>query len=393
MLDSHDPAPDLVDRRLLRVLMIVGILAGTLAVFWMLTVAIDKVHTTLIDIVFAVLFAYVVYPPIKWVAHFKIPVPLAGLIVYVVLGALVLGALAWLAPAVASQATDLAHNYPHLVTQAQTALADPNHSPLLAKLPAGVRDQIASNTAKISTIAAGAAAGFGGNALGILSGTTAFIIGTALSLVLALLFISDLAQIQAFAVRLVPRAARRGALEFAIDVDRVVGGFARGQVLLAFVVAAAGTIVLLAFGVPYAILLGLLAGLISIIPIVGAFIALVPVALITYVATLDPIKTLIVVVLFVVITQVQQQVLIPLVVARSVGVTPLVIFLSLLVGSEAFGILGALLSIPVAGILRVAAERLFPHEASADEAFAAARARANEPAAATAKAVDARPLP
>ena len=175
------------------------------------------------------------------------------------------------------------------------------------------------------------------------------------------------------------------------DVDQVVGGFARGQVILAFVVAAAGTIVLVIARVPYAILLGLLAGIISIVPIVGAFIALVPVAAITYVTTLNPLTTIIVVVAFVVIIQVQQQVLIPLVVAKSVGVTPLVIFLSLLIGSEAFGILGALLSIPIAGILRVAAERLFPHAHDATVAFVEARDAAGEPREATAHALETEP--
>jgi predicted PurR-regulated permease PerM len=49
-----------------------------------------------------------------------------------------------------------------------------------------------------------------------------------------------------------------------------------------------------------------------------------------------------------------------MVISRSVGVTPLVVFVALLLGSEAFGVLGTLLSIPIAGIVRVAAERLFP---------------------------------
>jgi predicted PurR-regulated permease PerM len=370
------------------VLIIIGIVLGTMGVLYMLGGVFDRVHTTLIDIVFAILFAYIVYPPIKWVAaRFKVPVPIAGLIVYVLLGALVSGALIWLAPAVASQATELAHDYPMLAAKVQTSLADPAHSPLLARLPDSARNAVAANAAKVGQIAAGAAAAFGEHALRILSGTTAVVINTALALVLALLFIGDLAQIQAFAIRLVPRAARAAAIDFTMDVDKVVGGFARGQVLLALVVAAAGTIVLLIAGVPYAILLGLLAGLISIVPMVGAFIALIPVGAITYATTLDPIKTIVVVVLFLIITQVQQQVLIPLVVAKSVGVTPLVIFLALLFGSEAFGILGALLSIPIAGILRVAAERLFPHDADADAEFAAARERAREPISATVKAI------
>jgi predicted PurR-regulated permease PerM len=94
--------------------------------------------------------------------------------------------------------------------------------------------------------------------------------------------------------------------------------------------------------------------------------------------------------LFAVILAVQQNVLTPLINSKSVGVTPLVVFVALLFGSEAFGILGALLSIPVAGILRVAAERLFPPDRSADTALAQARDRSGEPQAATRKAATAR---
>ena len=53
----------------------------------------------------------------------------------------------------------------------------------------------------------------------------------------------------------------------------------------------------------------------------------------------------------------------PIVISKSVGVTPLVFFIALLIGEEAFGILGMLLAIPVAGIVRVAMERVFPQDA------------------------------
>jgi predicted PurR-regulated permease PerM len=149
------------------------------------------------------------------------------------------------------------------------------------------------------------------------------------------------------------------------DVDTVVGGFVRGQVLLALGVGVAGTLVLVAVGVPYGLLLGVVAGIASIVPIVGPVVAIVPVIAIALL-TVGLLKAAIVLALFAVIIIVQQNVLVPVVVARSVGVTPLVVFLALLFGSEAFGILGALLSLPIAGILRVAALRLFPPDPEVD---------------------------
>jgi predicted PurR-regulated permease PerM len=355
---------------------------------WMIAAVFDRVHNTLVVLIFAILFAYFVYPPIKWLGNRRVPIPLAGIIVYAVLGVIVAGALAWLTPAVALQVEDLSHNFPKIVASAQRQIVDPTHSPLLDRLPSAVRTQVAANAGKVGAVAGSVAEKFGANALGILTGTSAVIIDGFLVLGLTLLVLSDLAQIQRFGIRLVPRPYRTGAIGFMNDVDGVVGGFVRGQVLLALGVGIAGTIVLFFVGVPYAILLGLLAGVVSIVPLIGPIIALIPVVLIAF-FTVGLVKVIIVGVLFGVILVVQQNVFTPLVVSKSVGVTPLVVFVALLLGSEAFGILGALLSIPVAGILRVAAERLFPPDPDADAALIVARDLSGEPPSATRSATQA----
>ena len=377
--------PDRVTQRLVRALLIAGLALALGGLAFMIGAVFDRVHNTLVVIIFSILFAYVVYPPVKWLAARRMPVPVAGILVYAILGVFVLGALAWLAPAIATQAEDLTHNYPRLVADAQQQIADPKHSPLLSRLPASARDAIATNAAKAGALVGGAATAFGAHALLILTGTTAVLVNVGLILGLTLLVLGDLATIQTFFLRLVPRPYRVDAIAFMEDVDAVIGGFVRGQVALALGVAIAGTIVLVAVGVPYAILLGLLAGIVSIVPLIGPIVAVIPVLIIAF-FTVGLIKTIVVVALYAVILAIQQNVLVPIFVARSVGVTPLVIFVALLLGSEAFGILGALLSIPIAGILRVAAERLFPHDPQADALTASARERAGEPIAATREA-------
>ena len=373
------------DRQLLRALVIAALVLALGGLVWMVAQVFDRVHNTLVVIVFAILFAYLVYPPIKWLGNRRVPIPLAGVIVYAVLGSAIAAALAWLTPAVAAQVEDLTRNFPKIVAAAQHQIVDPAHSPLLARLPDSARAAIAANAGKAGAVVGGVAGKFGANALGILTGTSAAIIDIFLVLGLTLLVLGDLVPIQRFGIRLVPRAYRGTAVSFMDDVDKVIGGFVRGQVLLALGVGIAGTIVLFAVGVPYAILLGLLAGVVSIVPLIGPVIALIPVVLIAF-FTVGLVKVIVVGVLFAVILVVQQNVFTPLVVSKSVGVTPLVVFVALLLGSEAFGILGALLSIPIAGILRVAAERLFPPDPDADAALIVARNHADEPPAATRKA-------
>jgi hypothetical protein len=102
-----------------------------------------------------------------------------------------------------------------------------------------------------------------------------------------------------------------------------------------------------------------------VIPMVGPIIAAIPVLLIAF-FTVGLLKLIIVAVLYTVILIVQQNVLTPMVISRSVGVTPLVIFV-------------ALLSIPIAGIVRVAAERLFPPDPQTDAMLIRTRNRSGDP--------------
>ncbi len=134
---------DIAFRRLLRWLLAVGLALAVGGLIWMVTGVLDRVHNTLTVIVFAILFGYLVYPPVKWLANRNIPVMLAGIIVYITLGVVVLGSIAWLAPAIAVQASDLAQNFPHVVADVQHLIADPAHAPFLAKFPLGARTMIA----------------------------------------------------------------------------------------------------------------------------------------------------------------------------------------------------------------------------------------------------------
>jgi predicted PurR-regulated permease PerM len=204
---------------------------------------------------------------------------------------------------------------------------------------------------------------------------------------MTLLIVGDLANLQAFGIRIVPRAHRAAAIAFMIDVGDVIGGFVRGQVGLALGVAAIGSLILAVLGVPYAILLGLLAGIVSIVPLIGIFIAIVPVVVVSF-FTVGLVKMIVVGVLFGVMLLLQQNVFTPLVNSRTVGVTQLVIFLALLFGSESAGVLGALLAIPIAGILRVVAERFFPHDEQSQAILIAARTALDEPVEETREAVE-----
>jgi putative permease len=126
-----------------------------------------------------------------------------------------------------------------------------------------------------------------------------------------------------------------------------MGYWVRGQLALMTVVGTASTLAYLVLGLPNALLLGVFAGIVEIIPIIGPAIGAIP-ALITAFAFGGVELFLLVGVVYVVIQVVEGNVLVPIVMKNAVGLPPFVVITSLLVGGAVAGIMGALLAVPIA---------------------------------------------
>lgn len=347
-------------QRPLHALILVALAIGIGLLAWMFAVVINRVHNIATTIIIAILFAYAIFPAVR-VLSTRMPRALAVIFIYIVALIAIGFAVAYLAPAVASEAVDLSRTLPATLRTIEGQITHPGTSAILRHFPPEVRAFIVQNAARVGIIASTFAGNIGMEAFGMLRGTATLIVDTFLMLALAFFFIIEAEQIRATFLRLIPRNARPAAIGFIDEVDRVISGFVRGQILLAIVIGIAVTLILLITGVRYATLLGVLAGLASVVPIVGEFIGGVPTFLVAL-FTVGPIKALIVLALFVAVFEVQGRVLAPVVVGKSVGVSPLIIFVSILLGAEAFGLVGMVIAVPVAGIVRVALDRLAPSD-------------------------------
>ena len=115
-------------------------------------------------------------------------------------------------------------------------------------------------------------------------------------------------------------------------------------------------------GVPYFYVLALIAAFGEMIPIVGPVISAVPAILVAF--TVSPTLALGVVIFFFAQQQLENHVLVPRIMARQVGVSPVIVIVALLVGSSLLGILGAIIAVPTAAILQVFVEELAPETQS-----------------------------
>jgi predicted PurR-regulated permease PerM len=362
--------------RSLRALVVVGLLLGSGALIWMMSKVIDRVANVLTIVVFSILFSYLIYPAVKALSR-RMPRALAVAVVYAGIFVAVLAALAFLAPTVFAQADEFGRNYPETVRSVEHSLADPSHDALLQRFPPQVRDLVAKNAGKVGTYAGMAAGVVGARLLPIFSSGATLVTELAVTFGVTFMFIVDLEVIQATLIRMIPRECRAYTVALVMDIDVVIGGFVRSQVVLAVVTAVASILVLAVTGVPYAVLLGLLIGILSIIPIVGAIVGAIPAVLVAL-FTVGLVKAIVVAVLFAVIFQVVGNLISPLITAKSVGVTPLIVTIAILIGGEAYGILGILLAVPVAGIVRVVYERLFPADPEGERLVLSARAASGD---------------
>jgi predicted PurR-regulated permease PerM len=135
------------------------------------------------------------------------------------------------------------------------------------------------------------------------------------------------------------------------DIYRTVGGYVSGNLLISFIAGTAATIVLLALGVPFALALGLLVAILDLIPLAGATLAAVIVTLVALTHSVS--SAIIVLAFFIVYQQLENHLLQPLVYGRTVQLSPLAVLISVLVGAEVAGVVGALCAIPVAGTIQI----------------------------------------
>jgi predicted PurR-regulated permease PerM len=135
------------------------------------------------------------------------------------------------------------------------------------------------------------------------------------------------------------------------EMYRTVGGYVTGNIAISVIAGTASAVALFVLGSDYAIALAVVVGVLDLIPLAGATLAAILVSTVVFVE-LGWVKGVIIIVFFVVYQQLENHVLQPVIYGRTVQLSPLVVLISVLIGAELAGILGALAAIPVAGMVQ-----------------------------------------
>jgi predicted PurR-regulated permease PerM len=150
---------------------------------------------------------------------------------------------------------------------------------------------------------------------------------------------------------LLPESTQPRWRQVGFDIYRTVGGYVTGNLLISLIAGGLTTVVLLVMGVPFAVALGLIVAVLDLIPLAGATIAAILIGIVAFLHSV--VAGVVVVVFFIVYQQIENHLLQPVIYGRTVQLSPLAVLISVLVGAELAGILGALAAIPVAGAIQV----------------------------------------
>jgi predicted PurR-regulated permease PerM len=336
-----------VEERLVRfrpraIMVVIGLILGTIVVIQLLSAT----RGVLIWILIALFLAMALNPPVDWLLRRGV-VKRRGAavgIVYVATLLAIVGVSATFVPTLVQEVNDFAEAVPDYVEDITEGRGRLGFLERDYHLVERIRDAVESS----------GVSGVLGLSSTALSVTKSIINAIVAIVTIAFLTLFMLLEGPTWIERfysLMPEHQQARWRRVGTDIYRTVGGYVTGNLAISLIAGVSSTIVLLALGVPYAFALGLIVGLLDLIPLAGATIAAV---IVTTVAFLDSTTAGIVVLVFMVVyQQLENHVIQPLVYGKTVQLSPLAVLIAVLIGAKLAGVIGALGAIPLAGAIQV----------------------------------------
>jgi predicted PurR-regulated permease PerM len=287
-------------------------------------------------------------PAVSWFVRRGLPRWLATTLVFVLFLATMAGFVAAAIPPLVEQASQLMHQAPQYLRQAQ------DHSSTIGRL--NDRFHLQQRITDMVNTSGGSAV----NEL-VSAGTAVFgaVADTVIVIVLTVYLLIDLPRIRAMLYRFVPHSRRPRAILIGDEVFAKVGAYVLGNVLISGIAAAATFLWLTVFGVPYPLLLGIFVGLFDLVPVVGSTIAGVVVAAVALTVSIP--VCVATAIFFIVFRLGEDYLLVPRIIGRAVQVPALLTVVAVLLGGALLGIVGALVAIPLAAAVQLLIqEALYP---------------------------------
>lgn len=335
--------------------MIVWTLVGAIVLGWVFLIIAEAIRVIWLPIAFAAGIVFLLDPLVKMFERLRMPRIVGAILSLLIMIAAIVavGALVW--PAIQEQGTELIQQLPDLyvnvVEWARDFAANVfgiNIDDFLSQqaIEEWLRDPANQETIQNLLFGFGAGAGV------VLRGVAETIAVIALAPVLAIYILMDLSRFQSQALEMTPPRHRPEVAYVGGEVGTAMGSFVRGQLLVAFIVGVASSFGMWAIGLPFWLLIGIIAGFLNLIPFLGPVVGGALAALVALLNG-DVWQAVWAVVIMIVIQQIDNHLITPMVQRARVNLSPLVIVLALIIGGTLAGLLGVLVAIPVTAAIRI----------------------------------------
>jgi predicted PurR-regulated permease PerM len=311
----------------------------------------------LLPYVLGLVLAYLLLPLVNWLDRhipdrlhaWRVARPLAIILTYLLLFIVVAGIIAFFVPIVVDQVEILVENWPSLTSRVED-WGERGLGWYTTNIPADWRETIETNLRGLvddvlKTLQEGLVA-----TLTTVFSTISFIIGLVVIPFWLFYILHDESQVKKGVIQALPQQLRGDVLCMSRLIDDVLSAYIRGQLLLCFFVGGLATVALAIIGVPFALVLGLIAGIFEALPYVGPILGAVPAIVVALLS--EPGSALWVAISFFGIQQVENLILVPRIAGESVKLHPAMVMVVLVIGNELAGFLGMLIAVPVTAVLR-----------------------------------------
>jgi predicted PurR-regulated permease PerM len=300
----------------------------------------DSLSSVLVLIGVAFFLALGLEPAASWFVNRNLPRWAATTLVFAIFLAMVAAFVAAAIPPLAQQAGELIRQAPHYLQQAQ------DHSSAIGRL----NDRFHLQQRITDTVK-----GSGGSVVSdvVDAGSAVFdaVADSLIVIVLTVYFLVDMPRIRSNLYRMVPHTRRPRAILIGDEVFAKVGVYVLGNVLISVIAGGATFFWLMAFDVPYPLLLGIFVAVFDLVPVVGSTIAGVVVAAVALTVSLP--VCIATIVFFVFFRLLEDYLLVPRIIGRVMEVPGLITVVAVLIGGALLGIVGALVAIPIAAALQL----------------------------------------
>lgn len=340
--------------RLRQAALITWIAVGALLLGFVFLRVADSIRVIWLPVAFAFGLVFLLEPAVKVFEGFRISRAVGAILAFLMLVAVIVAGVALLFPTISDQALAFAGQLPDLYASITGWLRDMGGRlgmDLDSMLSQNAFEQWINDPANQETVQQ-ILFGFGAGAGQVIRGVTEAIAVIGLAPVLALYMLIDLDKFKSNAMGLIPPRHQEEVAYVGSEVGLALGSFVRGQLLVAVIVGIASSFALWLIDLPFWLLIGILAGFLNLIPFLGPIVGG---ALAVLVALLngDPWQAVWAVVAFVIIQQVDNHLITPMIQRTRVHLSPLVIVLALVVGGALAGLLGVLVAVPITAAVRI----------------------------------------